>query len=248
MTPITNLKRFSISLILCSLGTLSPTQAADKGEAKTPWKVSGELEEACSCLAACPCWFKSLPSRMTCDGMQVVVISKGRYGKTPLDGLALGQFVQSPEHKTMFESFGNWNFDYVYIDEKASEEQRAALKELAMHFFPQGGKERKFRFVPISRQINGAEHVTTIGQYGMCSGHLIGGGYQGAPKVVNPPLADPTHKEFLQGQSTKFNYKDAGQDWHYENSNYMFNKFKTDSKEYEKYEANLAKQMAGMKM
>lgn len=248
MISITSLKRFGISMILCSLGSITHSQAADKPEAKTPWKVSGELEEACSCRAACPCWFKSLPSRMTCDGMQVIVISKGRYGKTPLDGLAVGQFVQSPEHKTMFESFGNWNIDYVYIDDKANEEQRAALKELAMHFFPQGGKERKYRFVPISRQVNGEEHVTTIGQYGMCSGHLIGGGYKGAPKVVNPPLADPTHKEFLQGQSTKFNYKDAGQDWQYENSNYMFNKFKTDSKEYEKYEANLAKQMAGMKM
>jgi hypothetical protein len=227
---------------------MAVTQAAEIAQAKTAWKVSAELEEACSCQAACPCWFKSLPTRMTCDGMQVVFISKGRYGKTSLDGLALGQFVQSPEHKTMFESFGNWNFDYVYIDDKANEEQRAALKDLATHFFPQGGKERKFRFVPISRKIEGEEHLTTIGEYGMCSGHLIGGGFKGAPKVVNPPLADPTHKQFLQGQTTKMIYKDAGQDWKYENSNYMFNQFKTDHKEYAKYEAEMARQMAKMKM
>src|SRR5439155_26069023 len=98
--------------------------------------ISGELEEACSCRPACPCWFKSLPSRMTCDGAQIVLITKGHHGKIPLDGLAVAQFVQSPEHKSMFESFGNWNFDYVYIDEKADEQQRAALKDLALHFFP----------------------------------------------------------------------------------------------------------------
>jgi hypothetical protein len=248
MRLITTVKYLAMGIILCTLGTAAMCLAADKAEAKPSWKLSGELEEACSCRPACPCWFKSLPSRMTCDGMQVIFISKGRYGKTSLDGLALGQFVQSPEHKTMFESFGNWNFDYVYIDDKANEEQRAALKELAMHFFPQGGKERNYRFVPISRKIDGPEHLTAIGEYGLCSGHLIGGGYQGAPKVVNPPLADPTHKQFLQGQSTKFNYKDAGQNWQYENSNYMFNKFQTDKKEYDKYEADMAKKMSQMKM
>src|SRR3954469_21205429 len=146
MRLITTIKPIAIGIILGTLGSSEICRAGDKAEAKPSWKVSGELEEACSCRAACPCWFKSLPSRMTCDGMQVIVIDKGRYGKTSLDGLALGQFVQSPEHKTMFESFGNWNIDYVYIDEKANEEQRAALQELAQHFFPQGGKERKYRF------------------------------------------------------------------------------------------------------
>ncbi|SRR5258706_5789454 len=142
---------------------------------KTPWKVTGELEEACSCRPACPCWFKSLPTRMTCDGLQSIFITKGHYGKVPLDGLAVAQFVQSPEHKSMFESFGNWNFDNVYIDESANEQQREALKELANHFFPLAAKKREYRFVPITRKINGLEHSTTIGNYGACSGHLIEG-------------------------------------------------------------------------
>jgi hypothetical protein len=60
-------------------------------------------------------------------------------------------------------------------------------------------------------------------------------------------LADPTHKEYLQGETTSLTYKDAGQDWKYEKSNYMRNQFKTDSREYEKYEAALAKKMGEMK-
>jgi hypothetical protein len=236
----------SVNLAAIMLASLAGA-AETKGEAKTPWKVTGELEEACSCRAACPCWFKSLPSRMTCDGAQIVIITKGRYGKTPLDGLAVGQFVQSPEHQSMFESFGKWNFDYVYIDDKATEDQRQALKEIAGHLFPPAAKAREYRCVPITRKIEGDEHITTVGDYALCSGHLIEGGYGGAPKVANPPLADPTHKQFFQGEATKLTYKDAGQDWKYENSNYMRNKFQTSNKEYEKYEADMAKKMAQMK-
>jgi hypothetical protein len=233
--------------ILCGISAFGMPGQMAATAGKTSWKVTGELEEACSCRPACPCWFKSLPSRMTCDGVQIVFITKGRYGKVPLEGLAVVQFVQSPEHQTMFESFGNWNFDYVYIDEKATAEQREALKELALHFFPPAAKAREYRYVPITRQIQGDEHVTTIGNYGVCSGHLIEGGYEGSPKVVNPPLADPTHKQFLQGQTTKLTYADAGQDWKYENSNYMRNKFEVDNKQYEKYEAAMARKMGQMK-
>src|SRR6266566_2909525 len=232
--------------IACGMTILgSPSKAS--AASKTSWKVSGELEEACSCRPACPCWFKSLPSRMTCDGAQVIFISKGHYGKVPLEGLALAQFVQSPEHQSMFESFGKWNFDNVYIDEKASEQQRDALKELALHLFPLAAKSREYRSVPITRQIEGDEHITTVGNYAVCSGHLIEGGYGGAPKVVNPPLADPTHKKFLQGQTTKLTYSDAGQDWKYENSNYMRNKFVVDNKQYEKHEAMMARKMGQVK-
>ena len=213
---------------------------------KTSWKIKGELEEACSCRAACPCWFKSLPSRMTCDGAQLIFVTKGHYGNVPLEGLALAQFVQSPERQSMFESFGKWNFDYVYIDERADERQREALKELSQHLFTPGAKAREYRFVPISRRVEGDEHITTIGNYAVCSGHLIEGGFDGAPKVINPPLADPTHKTYLQGQTTKFTYSDAGQDWKYENSNYMRNEFEVNNKQYEKYEAALAKKMGKM--
>lgn len=232
--------------IFCGFTAVGIPGSATAAASKTSWKVTGELEEACSCRPACPCWFKSLPSRMTCDGAQIIFIKGGHYGKVPLEGLAVAQFVQSPEHQSMFESFGKWNFDYVYIDENADEKQREALKELAMHFFPLAAKTREYRYVPITRLIDGSEHTTTVGKYAVCAGHLIDGGYDGAPKVVNPPLADPTHKQFLQGQTTKLTYNDAGQDWKYENSNYMFNKFKVTSKQYEQHEAMMAKKMGKM--
>ncbi len=121
--------------LTCSAASGLAAETA-KAEAKPARKITGQLEEGCSCRARCPCWFKAVPSRMTCDGVQIVFITKGKYGKTPLDGLAVAQFVQSPAGKSMFESFGDWNFDNVYIDDRANDDQRLALRELAGHLFP----------------------------------------------------------------------------------------------------------------
>ena len=79
-------------------------RAADQPNDRTPWKITGQLEEACSCDAACPCWFNSKPTKMTCGGGQVLFIEKGNYGDVKLDGLALATMGQSPEGKTMMES------------------------------------------------------------------------------------------------------------------------------------------------
>src|SRR6266516_1549098 len=172
--------KFIVSVaIVCGLSAFGFPSRAAAAASKTSWKVTGDLEEACSCRPACPCWFKSLPSRMTCDGAQIIFITKGHYGKVPLEGLAVAQFVQSPEHQSMFESFGKWNFDNIYIDEKATEPLRAALRELSLHFFPPAAKTREYRYVPITRKIEGDEHISTVGQYGYCAGHLIEGGYDG---------------------------------------------------------------------
>src|SRR5437879_13367197 len=161
MKKITVSKSIVSIAIACTISAVVLPVTTAVAADKTSWKITGELEEACSCRPACPCWFKSLPSRMTCDGARIILISKGHYGKVPLEGLAVAQFVQSPEHQSMFESFGKWNFDYVYIDEKADEQQREALKELAFHFFQQTAKTREYRYVPITRQIDGDEQVTT---------------------------------------------------------------------------------------
>ena len=114
--------------LLCDGGSL---RAADQPKDNTPWKITGQLEEACSCDAACPCWFNSKPTKMTCGGGQVLFIEKGHYGKVKLDGLAIANIGQSPAGQTMMESYGNWDFSYNYIDEKANPEQRKALEAIA---------------------------------------------------------------------------------------------------------------------
>jgi hypothetical protein len=186
---------------------------------------------------------------MTCGGGEFVFIKQGTYGDTKLDGLAVGQMSQSPEGKGMMESFGDWNFIYMYIDEKANPAQREALKVIANTVLAGGAsKKTETRFVPIVRQIKGKEHSISLAQYGKFSGHVIAGGLGGSTKIVNPPGADPLHHEYLQGETTAMTYKDADQDWTYPSgTNYMYGTFTIDSAQYEKYTAGLAQKMAGMK-
>ena len=230
--------------LVCLLGTAISLRGADQGKNTTPWKITGQLEEACSCDAACPCWFNSKPTKMTCSGGQVLFIEKGNYGNVKLDGLAFGNMSQSPAGRSMMESFGNWNFSYNYIDEKATPEQRKALEAIAATVLvPGASKKTETRYVPIVRNVNGKEHQITIGQYGTFHGHVLEGGLGGSPKVVNPPGADPIHHEYAQGRTSKMIYNDAEQNWSWDNSNYMFGTFTVDNLQYEKYAAGLAQKM-----
>lgn len=240
----------ALSTLFISVATIATAGDTKNGEAKkTYWKITGQLEEACSCNPACPCWFDSKPTRMTCGGGQVLFIEEGTYGDVPLKGLAVANMVESPPGQSMMESFGKWKFSYLYIDEKASPEQRQALEELGKTVLSSHASSPnvKIRYVPIVRAIEGKEHKITIGDYGSFHGHLIEGGLGGTPKIVNPPGADPIHQEYQQGQTTKLTYSDAEQNWNYEKSNYMFTTFTVDSDQYEKYAAGLAQKMKAMK-
>jgi hypothetical protein len=185
---------------------------------------------------------------MTCGGGQVLFIEKGNYGDVSLDGLAVANFGESPENKTMMESFGNWKYAFTYIDEKASPEQRRALEALAMTVLPGAASpKRETRYVPITRTISGQEHKIGLGKYGTFSGHTVEGGLGGPAKILNPPGADPLHAEYQQGETTLLAFEDAGQHAKANGSNYMFGTFEIDSGQYEKFTAGLAQKTAGMK-
>jgi hypothetical protein len=237
-----------VSVAVIEMSILATAHAAEEKD-KTPWKITGQLEEACSCNAACPCWFDSKPTKMTCGGGQVLFIEKGTYGKVRLDGLAIANMAQSPEGKSMMESFGQWNFSTNYIDEKASPEQRKALEAIALTVLPAKNASQNFesKYAPITRKIEGKEHTITIGNVGSFRGRLVEGGLGGSSKITNPPGADPLHREYAQGKTSRMTYTDSGQNWDWQNSNYMLGTFTIDNVQYKKYAAGLAQKMAKMK-
>ncbi len=49
------------------------------------------------------------------------------------------------------------------------------------------------------------------------------------------------------GATTYLNYHDIGQHWKYQDSNYMYNQFGVDHKNYAKFEADMARKMAQQK-
>jgi hypothetical protein len=242
---------FKLCVFVAVIGVLFnflPLACAREQGTKPAWRISGQLEEACTCAAACPCWFNSKPTQMTCGGGQVLFIKKGSYGDVRLDGLAVANFGKSPEGETMMGSFGNWKYSYLYIDEKANEAQRKALKEIGSTILPLAASTKtEIRYVPITRQMDRKEHKITIGQYGTFEGHLIEGGLGGVVKIKNPPGADPLHHEYEQGLTTKLVYNDAGDEINTKNSNYMRANFNVNSAQYEKFNVGLSQKMAEMK-
>lgn len=234
-----------LSFLLC-ISLVGPSESGEEkkdGPATKPWKITGELEEACNCDKACPCWFGSKPTHKNCGGGWVLFIEKGNYGDLSVDGFAVGRVQQSPDGQAMMESFGNWTFDYIYIDEKANEAQRVALKEIVLAVMPAGSPMVEVRFVPITRTIEGKEHHVMLGQYGSFSAHLIEGGLGGPAKIVNPPGADPIRSHYHQGTTTKLTYGDANQNWNTLDSNYMHTKFEVSSEDYAKYDAMIQQKM-----
>ena len=229
---------------LAATMTIPPVLSAPKE--LTKWKITGQLEEACSCNAACPCWFDSKPTRTTCGGNQVLFIQKGNYGNVKLDGLAVANYAESPEDKTMMDSFGKWKFSTNYIDEKANPEQRKALEAIAAVVLPSNNGSPNFTtaYVPITRKIEGKDHIITIGTIATFTGHLVEGGLGGSSKITNPPGADPIHHQYAQGKTTKMAYTGSDQNWDWKDTNYMLGTFTVDSDQYRKYAAGLAQKMA----
>jgi len=217
--------------------------AAAADAAKPAWHMKGELEESCSCDAACPCWWGSHPTKMTCAGGQVLFIEEGNYGDVKLDGLAIAGIAESPEGKTMAESMGDWNFAVFYLDAKANPQQRAALEAIAKQTFPPMPPDRtKIRYVPITRTKEGDTHRVTIGQYGSFTAHLLPGAMGGTPKITNALMAEPMHKEWSQGITEKQTYDDAKK-WDFAKTNYMFGSFDVTNVDYEKFAADMEKAM-----
>src|SRR5438309_11982638 len=95
--------------------------AAEPAADRTPWHISGQLSEACTCSVPCTCNFGQGPSPAhTCWALFSLDIRKGQYGKVRLSGLRLAGAA------------GAKGF-VAYIDQRATPEQAQALQAIAAH-------------------------------------------------------------------------------------------------------------------
>ena len=91
-------------------------QPGDAAAAAKSWKIEGALTEACTCSVPCSCNFGEGPSPHSyCYPFYSYKISTGHYGDIKLDGLHFGS-ADLRSGRTLF------------IDERASERQREALR------------------------------------------------------------------------------------------------------------------------
>ncbi len=96
------------------------------GEIMTPWEIKGREFNNCNCAYGCPCQFLAPPTFGTCEATMTVIIDEGYYGDIKLDGLKLGGMYKWPG--AVHEGNGEYQ---LFIDETASDAQRAAIEKIA---------------------------------------------------------------------------------------------------------------------
>ncbi|MCH8062779.1 MAG: DUF1326 domain-containing protein [Chloroflexi bacterium] len=94
-------------------------------ETKTKWAIEADYYQACNCDYGCPCEFQAPPSMGYCDGLGAWNIKGGKFGDVSLNGLGFGFALKSPG--ALHE--GNLTLA-LFIDEKASEEQRDSILQI----------------------------------------------------------------------------------------------------------------------
>ena len=97
--------------------------------ATTPWQISGQYFETCSCDYVCPCILGQMavrPTKGSCTFAMTMQVERGNLGSVSLDGIAFIVLAMTPEEMGK----GNWSVGLV-IDERATAEQRDAITAIA---------------------------------------------------------------------------------------------------------------------
>lgn len=105
-------------LLVGWLALAGPVESAD-------YRIAGEYFETCTCDPACPCIFKSDPTRGHCNAAVAWHIESGRYGEVELNGLNVVVMVASTGNMQAAPWRGA-----MYLDERATTEQQQALQAI----------------------------------------------------------------------------------------------------------------------
>lgn len=121
---------------------------------KAQWHISGQYLETCNCDYLCPCLESkstAQPTKGDCIAAMAFRIDQGTYGDMALDGLCFVVVLHTPGPM----SDGGWTLG-VIIDERANDEQRAALQSIGSG--NAGG--RPARLAMLTEHFAGVEYCT----------------------------------------------------------------------------------------
>ena len=134
---------------------------------KPSWTLKGLMLVACNCEYGCPCNFNAPPSHGKCEGGWTWHVQHGSLSGVALDGLNFSIYVNWPG--AIHEGNGTV---CLFVDEKASKEQRDALLEIGSG--KAGGLPFEIlattfstllepQFVPFNVKMNGLESAAQLG-------------------------------------------------------------------------------------
>jgi hypothetical protein len=177
------------------------------------WRLEGVYAEACTCEAACPCIMLSDPTEGSCDALVGWHIERGHFGTISLDGLNVAVGVHTPGN--MKEK--NWTVA-LYLDERATEEQRNALtrifagqagghpSRIAEHVATVAGVSA----MPIRFESDGRRGRMEVGRAGAAEWEPIEGQGGGTVTIQGHPLAVSPGNAVVVGRAGRARFRDHG--------------------------------------
>src|SRR4028118_1702397 len=104
------------------------------------YDFTGDLIEACSCFAPCPCWVADDPDGGACWSFTGYYVRSGASRGVDISDLSLISLVQIPGHV----HDGNWR-EVLFVSDSATAEQHEALRD------PLPGRRRRPPTAPAPR-------------------------------------------------------------------------------------------------
>ena len=160
-------------------GEAPPAQTAAAGKS---WKIEGALSEACTCAVPCSCNFGEGPSPHSyCYPFYSYHVRKGNYGDVVLDGLHFG----SADLK---------NGRYLFMDERATEPQREALRVIMARVIERAPAaeaehkakelEDKITYAAVGQEYDSRKNLLKVEGFGEFAADYIMGLDKSEPVVV----------------------------------------------------------------
>lgn len=168
-------------LIVHSQQAAAPSAGTTQPAPET-WMIEGALSETCTCSVPCTCNFGEGPSPHDyCHPFYSYDIRKGRYRDVKLDGLRFGA-ADLESGRTIF------------IDERANEKQREALRVIAARVIERAKPEeaeaeakemaKDVRYVTIKQEYDGRRNRLEVAGIGEFSADYIMGLDKTQPLIV----------------------------------------------------------------
>jgi hypothetical protein len=191
------------------------------------WGLKGTYFETCNCETACPCVFLSPPTAGDCTVLLAWHVDQGRCGEVALDGLNVALAVHSPGHMAEVK----WKAA-LYLDERASAEQRAALTKIfsgqagghpgrvAQHI----GEMLGIKSAAIEYRAEGKRRSVRIGNVAEAAIQGLEGP-AGDVTVSGHPLAIAPGFPAVAARSEKLRYQDHGYSWEVSKKNGFYSSF-----------------------
>jgi hypothetical protein len=194
------MRTLTVAFSVVVMALTAPPRAAEPN-----WHLTATVAESCSCTISCPCNFGGEPNRNPCEGNRLIAIKSGHYEKVDLAGV------------TFLVTFNMRNWSKIYISDRVSDSQKAAVEALLPIAF--AGFHRgmlSFTSAPITMEMS-EKRVRFSGPESSVDMEVMSG-YGGKPvKILNLP--SPAYQDYTQFRSISHQHRSADHNWSHSGTN-----------------------------